>query len=642
MRKIDRSFVPTTREIKYLNKTFTQWRQSLIDYAKVYFPNSYTDFNEASPGMMFIEMTSYVGDVLGYYIDTQFRENLIQFAEEQDNIIAIAQALGYKPKPATASYTTANFYQLCPAAGADRNYEPDSRFFLRVAPNCVVASDDFPNFNFRTQTEINFADPQDREITVYAVNNQNQPITYLIRKAAKIVAGTITTYDVSFGDPQRFNRIVLPENNVLEVLSVRDSSNFTWSEVDYLAQDLILEARENTNLLVASGQSIPPNYTIRVKRTPRRFVTRYNQDYQLELHFGSGILDDTDSTINLEPKKISNDEYQTNLANTSLDPSDFLSSRSYGLAPGNIDMTIQYVVGGGVESNLPSNTINQIRTVEVSNDRNVFSPSEAALFDDIVASLAVNNPDPATGGKDADSIEEVRQNALAFFNAQNRLVNLHDYMARIYAMPPKFGGAAKAFVAQDTQINQLLLANTESVPEDGTFVVNDAGRNIVNIYVLGYDRNKKLAKLNAQVKKNLQTYLDQYRILTDELRILDAFPVNIGVNFKIVVFKNYNMNEVLVRCIDAIKNFFDIDRWQINQPIILTDLITELATVDGVQSVVNCEVVNKYRFRDGADYNDYYYDIPAATQDGVIYPSLDPCIFDLRYPETDIVGSAAQ
>lgn len=642
MRKIDRSFVPTTREIKYLNKTFTQWRQSLIDYAKVYFPTSYTDFNEASPGMMFIEMASYVGDVLGYYIDTQFRENLIQYAEEQDNIISMAQALGYKPKPSTASYTNANFYQLCPAAGPDRNFEPDSRFFLRVASNCVVSSDEYPNFLFRTQGEINFADPQDREITVYAVNTQNQPITYLVRKTVKIVAGTITTYDVAFSDPQRFNKILLPETNVLEVISVRDSSNFTWSEVDYLAQDLILEARENTNMLVASGQSIPPNYTIRVKRTPRRFVTRYNENYQLELHFGSGVLEDSDSSINLEPKKISNDEYQTNLANTSLDPSDFLSSRSYGLAPGNIDMTVQYVVGGGVESNLPSNTINQIRTVSVLNDREVFSAAEADLFEDIIASLAINNPDPATGGKDADSIEEVRQNALAFFNAQNRLVNLHDYMARIYAMPPKFGAAAKAFVAQDTQINQLLLANTESVPEDGTFVIDDAGRNIVNIYVLGYDRNKKLAKLNTQVKKNLQTYLDQYRILTDELRILDAFPVNIGVNFKIVVFKNYNMNEVLVRCIDAIKNFFDIDRWQINQPIILTDLITELATVDGVQSVVNCEVVNKYRFRDGADYNDYYYDIPAATQDGVIYPSLDPCIFELRYPETDIVGSAAQ
>lgn len=642
MKNINRSFAPPTREIKYLQKNFTQWRQRLIEFAKVYYPNTYTDFNEASPGMMFIEMASYVGDVLGYYIDTQFKENLIQFAEEQDNIIAIAQALGYKPKPSTAAYTQANFYQLCPAAGADRNFEPDARFFLRIASNMVVASSEYPNSTFRTTSEINFVDPMDREITVYAVNAQNQPITYLIRKTVQVVAGTITSYDVTFGDPQKFNKVVLPETNVLEILSARDSSGFYWSEVDYLAQDLILEARENTNPTVSADQSLAPSYTVKVTRKPRRFVTRYNENYQLEMNFGSGVLDDVDSTINLEPKKIANDEYQTNLASTSLDPSDFLSSQSYGLAPGNIDMTIQYVVGGGVESNLPSNTLNSVVTVDVLNDRLAFTPAEASLFNDIVASLAVNNPDPATGGKDADSVEEVRQNAMAFFNSQNRLVNLQDYMVRVYAMPPKFGAAAKAFVVKDAQINNILLANVESVPQDGVFVSDLVGQNTVNIYVLGYDRNKKLSLLNTDVKKNLRTYLDQYRILTDELRILDAFVVNIGVNFRIVAFKNYNMNEVLVRCIDAIKNFFDIDKWQINQPIILTDLYTELAMVDGVQSIVNVEVVNKYQFRDGLDYNAYYYDVAAATMDGVIYPSLDPCIWELRYPETDIVGSATQ
>ena len=642
MRKIDRSFAPTTRELKYLNKTFTQWRQSLIDYAKVYFPNSYADFNEASPGMMFIEMASYVGDVLGYYIDTQFKENLIQFAEEQDNIIAIAQALGYKPKPSTAAYTEADFYQLCPASGPDRNYEPDERFYLRVASNCVVASEEYPDASFRTTEELNFADPTDREITVFAVNDQNRPITYLVRKRVRVVAGRITTYLVTFGEPQRFNKVVLPEGNVLEVLRVRDSNGFTWNEVDYLAQDLVLEPRENVAPISGSGVSVPPSYTIRVRRTPRRFATRYNEAYQMELLFGSGILDDSDSLINLEPKKIANDEYQVNLASTSLDPSDFLSSRSYGLAPSNCDMLITYVVGGGLNSNLPSNTLNQVRTKEILNDTAQFSVPERGLFDDIGRSLAVNNPFPATGGKDGDSIEEVRQNAMAFFNAQNRLVNLQDYIVRVYAMPQKFGGVAKAFIAQDAQINNIQRASTEEVPEDGTFVENNPGTNIINLYTLGYDINGKLTTLNPQIKQNVKTYLDQYRILTDEIRILDAFVVNIGINFKIVVFKNFNMNEVLVRCIDTLRNFFDIARWQINQPIILADLYTELATVEGVQSVTQVEVVNKYRFRDGSDYNDYYYDIPAATMDGVVYPSLDPCIFEVRYPETDIMGSATQ
>lgn len=642
IRKFDRSFVPNTRELSYLNKTFPQWRQSLIDFAKVYFPNSYTDFNETSPGMMFIEMASYIGDVLSYYIDTNFRENLLQYAQEQDNVIAIAQAFGYKPKPGTAAWTYADFYQLCPATDITQNYAPDSRFFLRLAPNTVVTSTEFGSVNFRTTAETNFADPQNREITVYSVNANNQPTMYLIRKRVRIVSGDIKEYEVTFGTATRFAKIVLPEQNVLEVLSITDSSGYTWHEVDYLAQDLILEARENTNPTQVSDQSIPPNYVLHVKRTPRRFVTRYDKDYNLEIHFGSGVVDDTDSTVNLEAGKIANDEYQTNLASTALDPSDFLSTRSYGLSPSNVTMTVRYVVGGGLDANVPSNTINKINTVEVLSDRNVFTGTDRALFDDVVLSVAVNNPEPATGGKGADTVEEIRQNALAFFNAQNRLVTAADYTVRAYAMPPKYGAAAKVFVALDEQVTAIQQATLNNQPTDGVFVEDRVGQNVINMHVLGYDNLGKLTKLNDDVKKNLKTYLDVYRMLTDEVRIFDAFVVNIGVTFKIIVFKSYNMNEVLVRCIDEVKHFFDVDNWQINQPIILADLYSTIAQVDGVQSVTEVKVINKYRHKDGSDYYDYLYDIDAATVDGVIYPSLDPCIFEVRYPENDIVGTATQ
>lgn len=636
--KIDRSFAPVTKEISYLNKSFSQWRESLINFAKVYYPNTHSDFNESSPGMMFIEMASYVGDVLSYYIDTQFRENLMQYAEEQDNIIAMAQALGYKPKPGTASATEAEFYQLCPAMPSGSNFVPDERFMLRLATNTVVSSPQY-GVAFRTTSEVNFADPSGREVTVYAVNGSNQPSMYLLRKSARVVSGEIKTYETSFGSPQRFSKVLIPDTKVLEVLSVKDSNGFRWYEVDYLAQDLIIDGRDNTNPTTLLGQSVSPSYLMRVVRTPRRFVTRYDSDYNLELHFGSGVLDDSDALVNLEPSKIASSEYQQSLASTSLDPSDFLSSRSYGLAPGNIGITVTYVTGGGLESNVPSNTITKIDTVSVINDKSSLNAAEQALFDDVVASLAVNNPFPATGGKGADEVEEIRQNALAFFNAQNRAVNAEDYTVRAYAMPPKFGGVAKAFVAQDDQLNAIMLEQNRS---DGSYVTNIGQPNVVNLYVLGYDQQKKLVTLNSDVKKNLRTYIDQYRLLTDEVRILDAFVVNIGVEFDIIVFKNYNMNEVLLRCIDVIKDFFNIDRWQINQPIILADLFSTIAAVDGVQSVKRVEVVNKYRHKDGGDYNDFIYDISAATDSGIVYPSLDPCVFEIRYPENDIVGSATQ
>jgi hypothetical protein len=641
IKKLDKSFVPNTKEIRYLNKTWSQYRQSLIDFAKVYYPSTYADFNESSPGMMFIEMMAYVGDVLGYYIDTQFRENLIQYAEETDNIIGISQALGFKPKPSSAAFTMLDVYQLCPAADELSNFEVDERFLLKLAPNMIVTAAEYGGLTFRTMTETNFSDPTDREITVYAVNPWNQPLTYLVRKRIKVVAGFIKTYTSGFGAPEKFSKMLLPDENVLDVISVVDSNGFKWYEVDYLAQDLILTEKENTNPAVA-GYSVPPTYTLKITRTPRRFVTRYNENFRLEIHFGSGVIEDTNATIALTPNQIGTSEYQTNLASTSLDPSDFLSSRSYGLSPSNVEMIVTYSVGGGLGSNVPSNSINKINTVKIINDRNFFNPTENVLFDEIVASLAVNNSEPATGGKDQDSVDEIRQNALAFFNAQNRVVNAKDYTVRVYAMPSKFGAAAKAFVAQDAQINGVIYATTEQVPEDGKFVINEVGRNVINLYVLGYDKNKKLTSLNMQVKENLQQYLNQYRMLTDEIRILDGFVVNIGVDFKITIFKSYNLNEVLVRAIDAIKGFFDIDKWQLNQPIVIADLYNTIASVDGVQSVSDVKIINKYRFEHGSDYNDYLYDIDAATANGVIYPSLDPCIFEIKYPDNDIVGTATQ
>jgi hypothetical protein len=644
IRKFDKSYAPPIKSISYLNKNFSQWRQSLIDFAKVYFPETYTDFNESSPGMLFIEMASYVGDVLSYYIDSQFRENLMQFAEEKDNIIAISQAMGYKPKPATAASTDVDFYQLVPALDITKDFAPDDRYLLRLSSNAVITSTEFGTVQFHTIDELNFGDPFDREITVYSVNAGNEPTMYLVRKRVRAVAGEIKTTQIAIGSPEKFTKVTLPDTNILGILTVTDSSGFKWYEVDYLAQDVILDASLNVSPTTSGNQSVPPAYVMKIKKTPRRFVTRYNSDYKLEMHFGSGILDDTDSTINLEPNKISNDEYQTYLASTALDPSDFLSSRTYGLAPGNLTFTITYVTGGGLESNVPSNTINKVVTYHVINDRSGFTNSENLLFSDIISTLAVNNTFPATGGKDEDSIEEVRQNALAFLNAQNRAVSAEDYTVRAYAMPSQYGGVAKAFVAADDQINNIINASIDQVTGAyGTLVTEKAGKNVINLYVLGYDRNKKLVTLNDDIKQNLKTYIDQYRLLTDEVRILDAFVVNIGIEFSIVVFKNYNMNEVSVRCIDAIKNFFDIERWQINQPIILADLTNEIASVEGVQSVLDVKVINKYRYRDGGSYNDFIYDVSTtALQDGIIYPSLDPTIWEVKYPENDIVCQARQ
>ena len=653
-----RKFNPNFKDVKYLSKNFAEFRQNLIEFAKAYYPNTYTDFNEASPGMMFIEMASYVGDVLSFYIDNQFKENLLLFAKERQNVIAISQALGYKPKLTAAATVEAIIYQMVPALGTSFNYEPDSRFFLKVGRNSKFASDTLPIQNFRSIEDVDFADPVDRTIEVLARDAFNAPTMYVASKKIKLVSAEVKTLTYTFGSAQKFSRFELPESNIIAIQSVVDSDGFTWYEVDYLGQDLILEERDIATRaddgflsagVIPTG-SLSTSKLASFKRKARRFTTRINSDLKMELLFGSGTGEGDEEIFTLNSGQIANSKYNQIVSNNSLDPSDFISSDTFGLAPANTTLTVTYLVGGGVQSNVQSNSITRVEAANTLNNPADYAATEQNLLNQVISSIAINNEEPARGGGDIETVEEIRQNALAFFNAQNRVVTDKDYMVRSLAMPSQYGKLSKVFVVRDEQINSIarqdpatLTVNNDVNPfNDREFVIDPLAPNATNLYVLGYNQEKKLSPLNTLVKKNLAKYLEQFRVLTDDVKILDAFVVNIAVDFNIVAYRNYNMNDVVARCIDAIREFFDIDKWQINQPIILNDLRLAIGSVEGVQTVVDVTISNKYRFKDGRDYFEYRYPIDEAIVDDVIYPSLDPSIFELRHPETDIVGHARQ
>jgi hypothetical protein len=192
-------------------------------------------------------------------------------------------------------------------------------------------------------------------------------------------------------------------------------------------------------------------------------------------------------------------------------------------------------------------------------------------------------------------------------------------------MPAKYGSISKAYVVPDDQIIQ----------ED--YTQNRLPNPLaLNMYVLGFNENKQLIALNDSIKENLKTYLNYYRILTDAINIKDAFIINIGVQFEISVLSNYNSNEVLLNCINALKTYFDIDRWQINQPVIKTEVMNIISNVRGVQNLVNITFNNLYDTTLG--YSGNVYDLSSATKNGVIYPSLDPSIFEVKFPNQDIKG----
>ena len=615
------------KDVKYLNKDFVQFRQNLISFAKQYFPNTYNDFNESSPGMMFIEMASYVGDVLSYYADQQFRESVLSTAQEDANVLMLSQLFGYKPKLNAPAIVTLDVYQLVPSIGTGIDARPDYRYALSIQDNMQVQSES--GIKFRTLNQVDFTyssslDPT--EVSVYEIDNSGNVQYYLLKKQVQAISGEIITTDYTFGDPKPYDKITLPETNVLDIVKVTDDDGNTWYETDYLAQDTIFEDIANIPFndptLSVYRSTVP--YILKLRRTARRFVSRVRADYQTELQFGSGVSSDSDEEIIPNPKNVGLGlDYLARTTTSNIDPSNFLYTSTYGLAPNNVTLTVQYTIGGSISDNVPVNTITTINNIVYNSGNEIYSLDLSF----VKSSVAVNNPVPATGGKTRDSIDSIRQNAIANFAAQNRAITREDYISRCYSMPSKYGSIAKAYIIGDTQLD----TNDRDYPRDT--VSNPLA---LNLYVLAYDVNKNLTAPNEAIRENLRTYLSNYRMLTDAINIKTAYVVNIGIEFEVIPTPNSNSNEVLLRCVNKLKQMFDNERMQINGPINISNIVSEIDRLEGVQSVPRLEIVNLTDMNKG--YAGNVYDINAATKNGIVYPSLDPCIFEIKYPNVDIKG----
>lgn len=619
----------TSKDIKYLGRDFDSLKKGLIDFARIYYPNTYNDFNEASPGMMFLEMAAYVGDVLNYYVDSQFKESLLLHATEKRSVLAIASAMGYKPKLSIPSIVDIDIFQLMPASGSGQDVVPDTKYALKIKPGFRVRSS-IGAVEFIVQNKIDFGvnnvfDPT--TISVYSIDNNGAPNYYLARKTAQAISATPIVKTFTVDSPERFYKILIQDENLIAVDSIVDADGHTWYEVPYLAQDTILEKVQNTALndpdAAVYGSENP--YLLKLKRVPRRFITRVT-DKGIEIQFGAGISSSPDEELLATPENIglslpTGKEW----IDAPIDPLSPMYTGTYGVAPSNTTLTVTYLVGGGVSSNVPSNTITEIVGLDTSETN--LPTINPTLNTAILNSVAANNPIAAAGGRSNETLDEIRQNALSQIASQNRAVTKEDYIIRAYAMPNVFGSVAKVYITPDEQNN---IATTDNVYDK---VANPLA---MNMYMLGYDLNKNLVLVNRAVKENLKTYLSQYRMLTDSINFRDAYVINIGVDFDVIPLPNYNANEVLVNCIEAMKKVFDIDYWQINQPIVYSDLFNTLLKVAGVQTVTDIKVKNLNDELLG--YSNILYDIAGATKRGIIYPSLDPSIFEVKYPNNDIKG----
>ena len=673
-----KSFKDKGRDIKYLNKDFVDFRKNLIEFAKTYFPTTYNDFNESSPGMMFIEMASYIGDVLGYYIDDTFKESLITTAEDRENIFELARMMGYKPKVTSPATTKLSVFQLIPSrrvtnpiSSGDLAFEPDTDYYLRVKEGMEVDAD---GIQFRTTELLDFADAEGREITVYERDSDtNNPRFYLVKKQVDVISAEEKQIEITFGTTQEeYVRIDIPDENVIGIYDVRDSNNNKYYEVPYLGQEMVYVEYSNTETqdkdLFQFRDSVAS--ILKLIKTPRRFKVVTNSNGSTTIQFGSGDGGKNDELLIPTFKNVG-----LGLTNSidklgqSFDPSNFLLTKSYGQSPKNTTMTVKYLVGGGVESNVQQNKIQRVTKVEFDEDLSAFDDGARNLYSTVKNSLAVDNEQPATGGRGSETLEEIRENAIANFGAQNRAVTSRDYQVRALSMPAKFGNVTKAFCAADGQLDDnspaSILASPTALNEFSKLVqdLQADGKNTdkqikeqvskflsnkksnikeknnpfaVNLYVLGYDSNKKLTSLNRAIKENLKTYLNEFRMLTDGVNLLDGFIINVGLDFEIRVYRDYNKREVLTNCITALKEYFEIDKWTFNMPINISEVEMLIGNIEGVQSVVKTEFKNLCGGTSG--YSPNSYDITGATKNKQIYPSLDPSIFEFKFPDRDIRG----
>ena len=659
--------------VNYLNKDFTALKQSLMNYAKSYFPNTYRDFNETSPGMMLLEMNAYVGDVLSFYIDKQYQEMLLPLAEERRNIITMAKMFGYKVKPIVPAFVDLTFTSEVNAMTNNRSkvdYSNASVFDAGIE----LTSDSNSDIIFSTLEPIDFRITGSNDTdTIGAIDASGLASTFTLSRNVRAVSATQKTITFQIGVPEKFKTLTIPDKNVIDIISCIDSNGNNWYEVEYLAQDKVPisthytdDINRNTAYSTETGglqstAAVP--FSLTYITTGKRFTRETNLDNTTSLVFGNGLLKDgsvvDEGFIDLEQVGIIIPG-QTNDLNQSISPELGDEYSTLGETPNQTTLTITYRVGGGLNSNVPSNDLTTLPTT--------ITP---AIDGGAILSSVTNNI-PARGGKDEEDTIEIKERAKAFFTTQNRCVTKEDYEARVLNIPAKFGNIAKAYVTRnevfgtqqfvDTNVPQLIsqidnsinggtdsLINTinflqslvSSMESNETNInpglgilsstlitieqdlITSINQNIdalqnsnldidttiptINIYVLGYNNKKQLignpnfsnVQLPTTLTSNIKNYLENFKLMTDVITLNDGYIVNFGVFFDIIAEKYANKQKVKLDCIQKIKDYFRIEKMQFNQPIFKSNLEFELMGVEGVRSIGHITITQE---------KDYFYD----------------------------------
>ena len=606
--------IKQVRQRSYLNKDFDAFRAELLDYARTYFSDNITDFSEASVGGMFLEMAAYVGDVMSYYLDHQFNELDLQTAVEEKNIERLVRSAGVKSGGASPAVVDVEFSLEVESETIADGTQPKIVNLPIIQAGTTVSSN--TGVTFELGEALDFSEKSSNGnlvavTTVIQTDSNNLPAKYKLTRTGLCKSGkTIKeTFSVS-DDFKPFRKITLGSENISEIISVFDDDRNEYYEVESLTQDTVYR-----RVLNIGSDSDLVSDNLEILSAPYRFIKFSSRKSGLTtLTFGSGDASSTDDNIIPDPSEVSLPLFgsKNTMNRFSVDPNSLLKTRTLGLSPRGTNITIRYRAGGGLSHNVGSKSISTVKLLNTKFEPRL-SSSKISL---IRASIVASNPGPASGGESELTLNELRATALAFRNSQSRIVTKQDLISRIYTMPTNFG-----------RVFRIGIRSNQSNPLAST------------IAIISRDSDNRLILSPDTLKQNLQTYLNEFRLISDAIDIVDARILNIGVKYAIVVDAFSNKDLTVQRVNASLKNYLKIENFQIDQPIVISDLTNLILNTDGVLSQISIEITSKAGVDKTRAYSDQTFNIASNTSRGIIVPP-EGSIFELRYPDDDIIGNA--
>jgi len=588
--------------IKYTNRDFNSIKDSLVEYAKRYYPDTFKDFSQASFGSLMLDTVAHVGDVLSFYLDYQANESFLDTAIEYNNVLRLGEQVGYKQPLRANSFGVVALYILAPVevngSGPDVNYLPmlvrGSKFTSQIGQIFTLIDD------------VDFASADNEIVVATETEVDGAPTSFAVKAYGRVISGELSEALHSVAAFERFLEVPVSDPNITEIVSVTDSEGHEYFEVEYLSQDTIFKSVVNKD---PDTRDRVPNIIV-TTTVPRRFTTKNNSG-QITLKFGYGSESSLKTDNTTHPSnvvlKMHGRSYETDL---SLDPSKLLETDKFGIAPSNTTLRIIYRTNTEEDVNVASRALNTVIDPLFSFKESAAETSKKVFVRD---SLEVINEEPVLGDVSIPTLKELKQRVNDVFASQNRAVTVEDYEALIYRMPSKFGKIKRTKIIRDA----------------------DSFKRNLNLYLLAEDINQNLIECNQIMKRNVKTWINHYKMINDTIDILDPKIVSIGINFVAVVDYSQDKFEALNLAITEIENIFE-QKLDIGQPIYITKIYDVLNNLDEIVDVTNVEIVDRV----GSKYSSYTINLSEyVSADGRILYAPPDTIYELKFPSIDIKGT---